>query len=106
MGQGGQAEVFKCKLSGQDGRFVSKNKKVFNNFRLAEEVLTEMFSEFFIGKDLDHPHIIQYNYFINQYDPATKTHDFHIIMEYLDGGDLDNYIKTAPSGVSDIAWVR
>ena len=65
LGKGGQAEVFRCKLVGHEGRFVSKNKKVFNNFRLAEEVLMEMFSEFFIGKDLDHPHIVRYNYFIN-----------------------------------------
>ena len=93
LGKGGQAEVFKCKLSGMEGRFVSKNKKVFNNEKLAEEVLSEMYGEFFIGKDLSHPNIIEYKYFIKAYDEANSTHEIHILMEYLDGGDMDKYLK-------------
>ena len=85
--------MFKCKLTGMDGRFVSKNKKVFNNSKLAEEVMSEMFGEFFIGKDLSHLNIIEYKYFIKIYDEKAKTHDFHILMEYLDGGDMDKYLK-------------
>jgi len=31
IGQGAQAEVFKCKITGMKGRFVDKYRKVFNN---------------------------------------------------------------------------
>ena len=65
-----------------------------------------MLAEFFIGKDLDHPHIVKYNYFIKWYDPVSKTHDFHIIMEYLDGGDIDHFLKGYPNGVTNEKLVK
>lgn len=105
LGKGGQAEVFKCKLKEIPGRFVDKNKKVFNNEVLAEEVLNEMFSEFYIAKDLDHPHIIEYKYFMKSYSEKTKFHEFHILMEYLDGGDMEDFLKEVGPPTS-LSWLR
>lgn len=97
--------MFKCKLTGMDGRFVSKNKKVFNNAKLAEDVLGEMYGEFFIGKDLCHPNIIEYKYFIKIYDQPSNTHEIHILMEYLDGGDMDSFLKEK-GPATDESWAK
>jgi len=55
--------------------------------------MREMFSEFMIAKDLIHPSIIEYQYFINTYDTLSKNYEFHIIMEFQQGGDMHDYIR-------------
>ena len=52
-----------------------------------------MYGEFVIAKDLVHPNIVKYEYFMKNYDEATQTNEFHIIMELMDGTDMDVYIK-------------
>lgn len=51
-----------------------------------------MYSEFYLGKNLNHPSLIEYKYFFRKYDAGTKEHEFHIIMDLMEGGDLENYL--------------
>lgn len=46
-----------------------------------------------IAKDLVHPNIVEYKYFVRKYDRDTQNYEFHILMELMDGGDMDSYIK-------------
>lgn len=61
---------------------MDKTRKVFNNDVIALITMKEMYSEFMIAKDLVHPSIIEYQYFIKTYDALTKNYEFHIIMEF------------------------
>ena len=94
VGKGAQAEVFKVTVKGMEGKmFVDKTKNVKNNRMYADRELRNMFSEFSIAKDLDHPNIIKYKYFMRNFEPHTKSWDFHIIIEYMEGQDMNHYIK-------------
>lgn len=53
-----------------------------------------MNAEFSIGAELVHLHIIEYKYFICKYNKKTKYHEFHIIQELMEGGDMSQYLKT------------
>lgn len=75
------------------GQFVDKTRKVLDNPDIAARTMREMFSEFKIAKDLIHPSIIEYQYFINTYDKVTKNYEFHIIMEFQQGGDMHDYLR-------------
>lgn len=52
-----------------------------------------MFGEFCIAKDLLHPNIVEYKYFMRRYDPKNKSWEFHIIMELMGGEDMDVYLR-------------
>jgi len=60
---------------------------------LAEVFSKRMFTEFYLGRNLSHPSLIEYRYFVNKYDAASKTHEFHIIMDMMEGGDLEAYLE-------------
>ena len=46
-----------------------------------------------IAKDLVHPNIVQYKYFKREYDTATKYYSFHLLMELMEGEDMDVYLR-------------
>jgi serine/threonine protein kinase len=93
IGSGSQSEVFKVRIKGQTGRYVDKMKKILNNDELAATFMQHMFSEFYLGKNLQHPSLIEYKYFMRRYDPDTKEHEFHILMDLMEGGDLEKYLE-------------
>lgn len=93
LGSGSQGDVYKVRIKGMRGSYVDKMRKVHNNKQLADQVLSDMYSEFCIAKDLCHPNIVEYKYFMRTYDAATKEYEFHILMELLEGGDMDCYIR-------------
>ena len=93
LGSGAQGDVYKVRIKGMRGNYVDKMRKVYNNKQLAESVLYDMYSEFCIAKDLCHENIVEYKYFMRNYEKSTKEYEFHIIMELLEGGDLDQYIR-------------
>ena len=70
-------------VQGLKGQFIDKRCCIYENEPLAEQKLKEMFSEFFIAKDLNHPNINHYQYFIRKYEKAKELHEFHILQEYL-----------------------
>lgn len=85
MGSGSQADVFLVKIKEMRGFFVDKTRKINNNKELASKILEEMYGEFCIAKDLIHPNIIEYKYFMRCYDRKAKNYEFHIIMELMEG---------------------
>ena len=47
--------MFQVKVKQFRGKFVDKFRKVYNNEKLAQRGLEEMYGEFCIAKDLIHP---------------------------------------------------
>lgn len=64
------------------------NKKLF-----FEECLIPMYQEFEIAKNLSHPNIVEYKYFVKKYDKPNDTYKMHMLLEFLEGGDLGDYIQ-------------
>ena len=52
-----------------------------------------MYGEFFLAKDLVHPNIVKYEYFMHQFNELEQTYEFHNIIEFMDGADMDVYLK-------------
>ena len=67
--------------------------KILNNEELASTQMKHMHSEFYLGKNLTHPSLIEYKYFFRKYDENSKEHEFHILMDLMEGGDLENYLE-------------
>ena len=65
---------------------------VKNNADLAKEKMEEMYYEYYISESLTHPNVVEYKYFVRKYDPSSLVHEFHIIMELMDGPDMEAYI--------------
>jgi len=66
-------------------------KKVFNNEQISSEVFAEMYKEFKIGCALAHEGIVKYLYFVrmNSAINKRKEQEFHILIEQMDGGNLE-----------------
>lgn len=60
---------------------MDKTRFIYNNKDLADTTAKSMFREFSIAKDLLHPNIVEYKYFMKKYDHKTKNYECHIIME-------------------------
>lgn len=106
LGKGAQAEVYQVSLKKDfpNQKFVDKTKKVKNNNKIhADRELKNMFAEFCIAKDLEHPNIAKYKYFMRNFDPETKAWDFHIILELVEGPNMNSYIK---NNTPDIEAIR
>jgi len=41
---------------------------------MAQKKMVEMYTEYMIGKNLKHPNIVEYKYFIKEFNPNTKVH--------------------------------
>lgn len=69
LGKGGQGEVHRIKIEELPGLiFVDKLKKVVNaNADLANKLMLDLLTEFWIAKDLQHERIIKYKYFIKRF---------------------------------------
>jgi len=93
LGGGAQADVYQVRVVGLKGKFVDKTRKIYNNLELAEKTMKEMFAEFTIAKDLVHPNIVKYEYFMRDFQEATQNYEFHILMEMMEGEDMEVYLK-------------
>ena len=93
IGSGGSATVNQVRIAGMRGEHVDKMCRIYNNLELARLKTSQLYGEFCIAKDLCHPNIVSYKYFVRTFDPVNKFHDCHIIMELLEGGDMDFYLK-------------
>ena len=74
-------------------KFADKACIVMNNFHLMRAALRTTLQEFLLARELNHPNILQYKYFMRKHFPKTKLDEFHLIMEFLGGGDLDRFIR-------------
>lgn len=93
LGNGGQAKVYQVRIKGMKGEYVDKTCSIKNNKKLAEDQTKKLYYEFCIAKDLNHTNIVHYMYFMRQYDQKSKQYDCHIVMELLEGGDMDMYLR-------------
>jgi len=46
-----------------------------------------------LAKELQHKNIIEYKYFMRKVDEDKQNFEFHIIMELMDGEDMEVYLK-------------
>lgn len=69
LGAGTEAEVFCCKVKNMPGKFVDKRRIIYNNADLADKTMKRFIAEFSIAKDLVHPNIVEYKYFMKKYIP-------------------------------------
>lgn len=93
LGAGSQAKVYKCRVDQiSEQVFVSKTTQINNNHQLALDKLNELVAEFIIAQDLQHPNVVEYKYFIRKYDANLQNYNFHILVEYMQGGDLNQFI--------------
>lgn len=100
LGSGAQGDVFKVKLTTNQGEqvCVDKLKRIFGNVEMSKTVFNNMYREFSIGCTLNHPGIISYKYFIRQHSQQNgeKEQEFHIFMELMGCGNLEEYLSTKP----------
>lgn len=96
IGSGTQADVFKVIIEGEDGYSVAKTRKIYNNRELAEKTLKQMYGEFMMARDLQHPNIVRYKYFICQFNAVEQTHEFHNVIELVEGVDMETYLRNGP----------
>lgn len=66
--------------------------KIISNPDMYVKALRAYMCEYYIAHELSHPNIIQYKYLIRRYVPQTKSHEIHMLMEMLKGGDLFSFI--------------
>ena len=50
-------------------------------------------AEFLIAKDLNHPNIVKYKFLMKQNDTGKKKYECHMIIEFIDGKNLEEYIR-------------
>ena len=75
------------------GDFVDKQTETRNSrIHEAQRKCNEMFHEFSLAQQLNHPNIIEYKYFMHTYDQRRNIFEFHTILELLSGGDMAAYI--------------
>lgn len=85
--------MFLCSISlDKSIKYVTKMKKVHNNEVLAQKVMNEMYKEYAIARNLVHPNIVSYKYFVRKGGEKSNEEEFHIILELLEGGNLKDYI--------------
>ena len=65
--------------------------RISANPDLARKCMANMFREFSIAKDLDHPSIVEYKYFVKKYDG--NSHEFHLLTEFLPEGDMNQFLR-------------
>ena len=75
------------------GKFVDKRRIIYNNKELADQTLKRFIAEFSIAKDLVHSCIVEYKYFMKKYDRDSDNYEFHILMELMEGEDMEQYLK-------------
>lgn len=51
-----------------------------------------MYKEFIIGKDLKHKNLIEYMHFVRIERQEDQEEEFHILLEYMEGGSLRNLL--------------
>jgi eukaryotic-like serine/threonine-protein kinase len=97
LGQGGLAEVWKA-FDTQTRQYVAI-KFLHANLRADPEFSTRFQREAQIIASLRHPNIVQYQDFFISQPPGTGNTTASIVMDYVDGGTLSDYIRnTARQG--------
>lgn len=81
------------RVKGIRGKLVDKTRVIHNNPVMARETCESMLAEFSIAKDLQHPSIIEYKYFMRKHLPEKKCTEFHILLEQMEGDDMSAFLN-------------
>ncbi len=57
-----------------------------------------MQNEFYIGKNLKHPNVVEYYHFVKK--QSSERHEFNMILEFMDGGNLREFVKRNAGWIS------
>ena len=86
--------MYQIRLDRERGKYYcEKTRKILNNPAIAQKTLEQMYGEFIIAKDLVHPSIVRYEYFMKEFDAEDNIHEYHILIEFMKGDDMDVYLK-------------
>lgn len=100
LGRGSEASVFLVKLSTGESAAVKKYEVMKNDVK-NKETFQKLKKEFKMLQNLDHSNIIQYiALYKPKRQPVVNCVEYGIIMEYMEGGPLENYIDSASSQIS------
>ena len=55
--------MHECVIEGLEGRFATKFRTAFNNYKNSKKAFESSFAEFAIASDIKHENIIEYKYF-------------------------------------------
>ena len=90
--------MYLAKLAGSsDTLLADKAFTIIKNQDEATRCLQTQLQEFSIGRDLKHPNIIKYLYFMRHLNKRSDKHHFHLLMEYVDGADLRTIMRSKSS---------
>ena len=64
-----------------------------NDVEKAFVKINQAYNEYIIAKTLSHPNIVQYKYFLHTFNKKTGCYQAHTILEMLEGGDMNEFIK-------------
>ena len=107
LGRGAQGTVYLCEVFQQGTSFICVDKqiKILKNKPESEKAFISSYKEFEIGSKLNHPGIVQYINFVRigpQWNKAGDEDDeFHILLEYMPGKSLQNYLQSLPHNRCD-----
>ena len=91
LGRGGQGKVYKANVNMLSQSFVDKYARVEFKEMEALEKCNAQYNEFYLSQKLQHPNIIEYQYFVHRYDINRDRYEFHTIMELMEGKDMENF---------------
>lgn len=99
-GQGGMAEVWRGRMSGEAGfsRDVAI-KKMKPEFRAMKNYIDMFFEEARVGSELNHPNIVQVFDFCKDAEG-----NYYLVMEWVEGIDLHSLIYSYRSAGERIPW--
>lgn len=85
---------------------VIKLRKVLNNDDLSKSIFVNMFREFEIGRQLNHPGIIKNLYYVRRKNDSDEQENA-ILLELMSGGNAQEYIDSLPEKkVTDLATLK
>ena len=72
---------------------IDKCKEAVGVSKGMDEATKALLKEYFISRNLSHPGIVEHYYFVHEVDEQTHRHMYHILMESLNGGNMEEYLE-------------
>ena len=72
---------------------VDKCKEVVGASKEMDQETKDLLGEYFILRNLSHPGIVEHKYFVHVVDEQANKHEYHILMESLNGRNMKEYLE-------------
>jgi len=94
LGGGSQAKVYLCKMKEYENEVALKQYEVLKNGLEGMQVYDVLKDEFHMLRQLEHENVIKYHCLYRSRRKANSHYlEFGVIMEYMSGGSLEDYIS-------------